>query len=115
VERPDAQEDASRESVRKHLEFARNLHIDTRILEGEDAAAVLVDFARANKVTQIFVARPERTTWSAVVGRSLIQRIVRLARDMRVTVVSSRGGRSTRQQAPFSARPAPSTDPRNRN
>lgn len=81
---------AQRERVNKHLEFARNLHIDTRILEGDDAAAVLVDFARANKVTQIFVARPGRTPWSAVLGRSLVQRIVRLAGDMRVTIVADR-------------------------
>jgi two-component system sensor histidine kinase KdpD len=85
--------------VRKHLEFARNLHIDTRILQGEDAAVALVEFARANKVTQIFVARPERRQWAALPGRSLIQRIVRLARDMRVTLVADRTARLKRGAA----------------
>ncbi len=79
-----------RERLKKHLEFARNLHIDTRILQGQDVAASLVEFARANKVTQIFVTRPERTPWSAVLGRSLVQRVVQLARDMRVTIVADR-------------------------
>ena len=52
---------AERERLTQHLDFARNLHIDTRVLEGEDVASALVDFARANKVTQIFIARPRRT------------------------------------------------------
>jgi two-component system, OmpR family, sensor histidine kinase KdpD len=93
VESTATQEDRSRERVRKHLDFARGLHIDTRILEGEDTAAVLVDFARANKVTQIFVARPQRRKASELLGPSLIQRIVRLASNMRVTVVADRSNR----------------------
>jgi two-component system sensor histidine kinase KdpD len=97
VERPGAEDDPSREPVRKHLEFARNLHIDTRILEGDDTAAVLVDFARANKVTQIFVARPQQRQSRELFGRSLIQRIVRLAREMRVTVVADRSTRLSRR------------------
>lgn len=79
-----------RSRLGKHLEFARNLHIDTRILESDDPAAALVEFARANKVTQILIARPARSPWSAALGRSLVQRVVRLAREMRVTVVADR-------------------------
>jgi two-component system sensor histidine kinase KdpD len=82
---------ADRERLEKHLAFARNLHIDTRILEGTDAAATLVEFARANGITQVFVARPKEAEWSALLGRSVIQRIVRLAQGMRVTVVARRG------------------------
>jgi two-component system sensor histidine kinase KdpD len=85
---------AERDRLNKHLDFARNLHIDTRVLEGEDVAAALIDFARANKVTQIFIARPQRTPWTATFARSLVQRIVRLATDMRVTVVSDRKRRT---------------------
>ncbi len=83
-----AAEEASR--LKQHLEFARNLHIETRLLEGEDAADALVNFATANKVTQIFVARPARTPWTAAFGRSLVQRVVRGARTMRVTIVADR-------------------------
>ncbi|MGH9627985.1 MAG: histidine kinase [Bryobacteraceae bacterium] len=79
-----------RDRLNKHLDFARNLHIDTRVLEGEDAASALVDFARANKITQIFIARPQKTPWTAAFGRSLVQRVVRLATEMRVTVVADR-------------------------
>src|SRR5579862_8461626 len=33
-----------REAIERHLNFARNLHIETRILEGEEVAFALVDF-----------------------------------------------------------------------
>src|SRR2546427_6419669 len=36
---------ATRESVEKHLNFARNLHIETRVLHGQNPAATLVEFA----------------------------------------------------------------------
>jgi two-component system sensor histidine kinase KdpD len=99
VERSAGLESLSSEErgrLNKHLEFARNLHIDTRVLEGEDSASTLVEFARANKVTQIFLARPHRTIWTAVLGRSLVERVVRLATEMRVTVVADRGVRRER-------------------
>ena len=50
---------ADREAVERHLNFARNLHIETRILEGDDVASTLVDFGRRNQVTQIFLTRPQ--------------------------------------------------------
>jgi two-component system sensor histidine kinase KdpD len=79
-----------RSRLRKHLEFARDLHIETRIVESDDPAAALVDFARANKVTQILLTRPRRSPWKAALGRSVVQRVVQLAREMRVTVVAPR-------------------------
>src|SRR5215470_3838112 len=43
---------AEREAVERHLNFARNLHIETRVLPSQNAAATLVDFAHRNQVTQ---------------------------------------------------------------
>ena len=51
---------ATSEAIEQHLDFARKLHIETRVLEGADAAEALVDFARRNGVTQIFLARPPK-------------------------------------------------------
>ena len=79
-----------REAIERHLNFARNLHIETRILEGEDAAPALVDFARRNQITQIFVARPPERPWLSRFARNLVQRIVALAKDMQVVIVSER-------------------------
>jgi two-component system sensor histidine kinase KdpD len=80
--------EAEREAVDRHLNFARHLHIETRVLEGDDVAETLVDFARRNRITQIFLARPRERDWRSLFGRDLVQRIVGLARDMQVVIVS---------------------------
>jgi two-component system sensor histidine kinase KdpD len=80
----------NRATIDKQLTFARDLHIETRKLEGDDVARTLVEFARAHQVTQIFLGRPrESSRWKSL-GRDLTQRIVRLAEDMQVTVVAER-------------------------
>ena len=79
-----------REAVERHLNFARNLHIETRILEGDDVAATLVDFGRRNQVTQIFLTRPHRKSWSPVFSRDAAQRVLGLAKDMLIVIVSDR-------------------------
>src|SRR5271170_6884022 len=43
----------ARDAVDKHLNLARNLHIETRVIPGKDTAAALVDFARAHHITHI--------------------------------------------------------------
>ncbi|MBV9505538.1 MAG: histidine kinase [Acidobacteriia bacterium] len=82
---------ADRESVERHLNFARNLHIETRILEGAEVATALVNFARRNQITQIFLARPRGNRWSLpLFSRDLVQRIVNIARDMQIVIVAER-------------------------
>jgi two-component system sensor histidine kinase KdpD len=80
----------ARTALEQHLDFARKLHIETRILEGEDEAQALVDFARRNAVTQIFVAKPPRPGLRFLSKRQLAMRVVRLAKNMQVTVVADR-------------------------
>jgi two-component system sensor histidine kinase KdpD len=79
-----------REAIDKHMNFARNLHIEPSVLQGEDVAQTLVDFARRRKITQIFLARPQRKRWPMIFGRGLVERVVRLAHDIQVTIVAER-------------------------
>jgi two-component system sensor histidine kinase KdpD len=79
-----------RETVEQQLNFARNLHIETRILEGDDVAATLVDFARRNGVTQIYLIRPRERKWLLAFQSDPAQRIVSLAKDMQIVIVSDR-------------------------
>ena len=81
---------ASREAIERHLEFARRLHIETRILEGENAAETLVDFTRRNGVTQIFLAKPAKPAIPILAKRNFVMEVVRLAKDRQVTVVAER-------------------------
>lgn len=78
-----------REDLERHLAFARNLHIETRIVHGEGAAKALVEFARLHQITHIFLARP-KIRRKVRLGRDLIQEVVREAGDMQVTVVAER-------------------------
>lgn len=77
-----------RHTVEKQLNFARNLQIETRILEGQDVAETLVSFARQQGISQIFVLRSPQKRLPGLTGRNLVQQIVWLARDMQVTVVA---------------------------
>jgi len=90
IERPDS--NVEREAIERHLNFARNLHIETRVLEGVDEAETLVDFARRNGVTQILIGRPPKTLAPLMIARrhQLVLRIIGLAQDMQVTVVAER-------------------------
>jgi len=83
--------ETEREAVEQHLNFARNLHLETRILGGDQIAPALVDFAHRNQVTQIFLARPrERRRALPLVRRDLVHQIVSLAKDMQIVIVSGR-------------------------
>jgi two-component system, OmpR family, sensor histidine kinase KdpD len=79
-----------REAVERHLNFARNLHIDTRVLAGHDDAQAVVDFARLHNARQIFLPRLAGKGTDRLLGKSLVNQIVSLAHDMEVTIVSNR-------------------------
>jgi two-component system sensor histidine kinase KdpD len=86
---------AQRQAVEKHLRFARSLQIETRILGGAEIAQTVVDFARDNHVTQIFVAHSQAGFLERLRGKNFAEAIVRSAQDLQVTVVADR----TRRQA----------------
>jgi two-component system sensor histidine kinase KdpD len=79
-----------RDAVERHLGFARNLRIRTAVVEGEDVASSLVEFARAQNATQIFMGRSLGKDWATLVRGSTLNRVVRLARDMEITIVAER-------------------------
>lgn len=78
------------EAIEKHLRFARDLHIETRVIEGDREAESLVDFARLNRVTQIYIARPKYRPWQRFFTTNPVHKIVRLAPDMRLMIVAER-------------------------
>jgi two-component system sensor histidine kinase KdpD len=82
-----------RQAVEKHLRFARSLQIETRILTGSDVAQTVVEFARRNEVTHIFVARSQAGFLERLRGRNVVEDIVRSAQDLQVTVVAARSRR----------------------
>ena len=82
-----------KEAVERHLRFARSLQIETRVIERANIAEAVVEFARRNQVTQIFVAHAQAPLRERLRGRSYAENIVRLAQDLQVTVVADRSRR----------------------
>jgi two-component system sensor histidine kinase KdpD len=84
-----------RMAVEKHLRFARSLQIETRTIPGKDIAKAVVQFARENKVTQIFVAHSEANLRERLFRKNFAENIVRFAQDLQVTVVADRSHRQS--------------------
>jgi two-component system sensor histidine kinase KdpD len=78
------------DAIEKHLNFARNLHIETRMLEGDDVAERILDFAHRNQITQILAARPKIHPWEYLRNADPVLQIVQMATDVRVIVVADR-------------------------
>ena len=76
--------------LEKHLNFARNLHIETRVLEGEKTADLVLDFARHNQITQILANRPKDHIWSFTPKANPILNLVQIATDVRIIIVAGR-------------------------
>jgi two-component system sensor histidine kinase KdpD len=79
-----------RDAVERHLNFARNLHIETRVLIGNDHAQTIVGFARLHNARQIFLPRLVGKGMDRVLGKSFVNQVVSLANDMEVTIVADR-------------------------
>jgi two-component system, OmpR family, sensor histidine kinase KdpD len=82
-----------RQSVEKHLRFARSLQIETQVLGGSDVSKTVVGFARKHQITQIFVAHLQIGFVDRLRNKNFSEDIVRLAQDLQVTVVADRSRR----------------------
>ena len=77
-----------RRDSRRHLDFARKLRIETRVLQSERPAEALVEFARENGIAQIFLSKPANRPIGWMGHNDLVMQVVRLANDRQVTVVA---------------------------
>ncbi len=61
-----AQDDITREdqeNLDRHLELARRLGVEYHALQGRDPIGSIIEFARAQRVTQIFVGHSRQSSW----------------------------------------------------
>jgi two-component system sensor histidine kinase KdpD len=84
------EDSANREAVERHMTFARNLRIETHVIQGKDVPSAVVSFARARGVTQIFLGRSSPLPWWKRYRETIVQKLVREARDMQITIVAER-------------------------
>jgi two-component system sensor histidine kinase KdpD len=79
-----------REAVERHMNFARNLRIRTHVVEAADVPRAITEFARAQRITQIFMGRSRPPAWWQRFRYTVVQQVVRQARDMQITIVAER-------------------------
>ena len=79
-----------RGAIEQHLTFARNLRIAAHIIESDNVAAAIADFARGQRITQIFMGRSARPKVWGLLKETTVQQVVRLARDKQITIVAQR-------------------------
>ena len=80
----------NRDAVERHMSFARNLRIETHVIPGSDVPIALANFARTRGVTQIFMGRSAPLPWWKRYRETIVQQLVRQARDMQITIVAER-------------------------
>ena len=90
VAQPNSPFPDNREAVERHLSFARNLRIETHVVKAADVPLAITDFAREQSVTQIFAGRSAPQPWWRRHHETMVQGIVRRARDMQVTIVAEK-------------------------
>jgi two-component system, OmpR family, sensor histidine kinase KdpD len=78
------------ETVERHMSFARNLRIQTHVRQSDDIPRTIAEFARAHRVTQIFMGRSGARPWWKRFGDTIVQQVVRQARDIQITIVAQR-------------------------
>jgi len=79
-----------REAVERHMSFAKNLRIETHMIPAGDVPGALASFARTHGVTQIFIGRSAPLPWWKRYRETIVQQLVRQARDMQITIVAER-------------------------
>jgi len=69
-----------------NLALALELEADVHVLDGSDPIAAIIRFARAQKVTQIFVGHSAPDRWKEMWSRSPVDRLIRAATDIDVRI-----------------------------
>ena len=99
-EESEAQPAEDRPTIDRHIRFAENLHIGAKIIPGKNRAQALVEYARENGVTQIFLNRCTDSRRSWFPAADFTEQVLQQAKEMEVTVVAGRS-RHGRAASPY--------------
>ncbi|GJH27436.1 sensor histidine kinase KdpD [Caballeronia novacaledonica] len=102
VETPKLQRlsDEQRRRTLDALKLASELGAETVTLDGADAAATLIDYARMRNVSKLVASASMTQGWRRYFARPVSERIIRQAADIDVTLVST-GAREGPQRPPL--------------
>jgi two-component system sensor histidine kinase KdpD len=71
-------------ALERNLEIARQAGAEIRLLEGEDEVETIIDFARKEGITQIFIGHSLTDHWRARLTRTTADRLIRAAEGIDV-------------------------------
>ncbi|MDA8050339.1 MAG: sensor histidine kinase KdpD [Rhodospirillales bacterium] len=80
---------AERARITEALGLAERLGAEAVSIPGQDVAATLLDYARANNFTHIIIAQPRRFRWLELVWSSATQRLLRHPGELSVQVITT--------------------------
>ncbi len=86
VESPVPPGPEERERAVRHLRLAEQLGAETATLTGEHFAEEVMDYARERNVTKIFIGKPSKYSWRALLRPSLVDQLLRSSGDIDVYV-----------------------------
>lgn len=104
VETPDSTRLApsQQEQITESLRLAQRLGAKTVTLKGDAAADLVIDYVKANKITKIVVAKPQRRRLHLLSGESPVNKIIRQS-EIDVFMVRSGGEPPKRDKGPNKA------------
>jgi two-component system sensor histidine kinase KdpD len=77
-------------AVECHLNLARNLRIETHVVEALDVTEAISSFALVRKVTHIFIGRSVRPPWWKFHSETIVQGVIRNLATIQITIVAER-------------------------
>ena len=80
------------DALDRNLEIARDLNASIHVLEGHDPVKALIEFARQNGITQIFIGHSQRRGWWQQLRGNPVDRLIDLAEGIDVRVFPQRSG-----------------------
>jgi two-component system, OmpR family, sensor histidine kinase KdpD len=99
-----------RDQVAQTLRLAERLGATAVTLPGRNIAEDVLDYARANNITQIIVGKSRRTRWFELLHGSVVDALVRRSGNIGVQVLSSETGESPEPTPRTGAEPRPPVD-----
>ncbi|MDD4890552.1 MAG: DUF4118 domain-containing protein, partial [Phycisphaerae bacterium] len=102
--------DSARQKLTANLRLAEELGAETATLSGTDVAGEIVNYAHTRNATKIVIGKTGEAWWREVVGRSIVNRVVRRSGDIDVYVIRGKEEPSgplsppARQPPPFPTR-----------
>jgi two-component system sensor histidine kinase KdpD len=79
-------------ALNRNLEIAREVGATIHVLDGRDPVRTLIQFARKNGVTQIFIGHSQRKGWWHRLRGNPVERLIDLAEGIDVRVFPQRTG-----------------------